>query len=113
MTPGCFLLSSAAAVALSCAAAQPAIANAGLLDVQSCNATTPASQGITFCEVTVGSGEEATTGDTVEVDYTARAMATGGVVNYCPSPMKHCITALIQVYTWMPTLCPHHDDHST
>ncbi|KAF8062706.1 FKBP13 [Scenedesmus sp. PABB004] len=70
------LLLGAAAAAAAAAAPQPA--HAGLLDLPACADFRPAGP-LQLCEVRVGTGDPPAAGDLIEVDYTARAAATGKV----------------------------------
>ena len=57
---------------------QPAYGKPNLLDLPACSNFKPAGQ-IAYCDIKQGSGESPLPGDLIEVDYTARAVATGKV----------------------------------
>ncbi|PSC68033.1 peptidyl-prolyl cis-trans isomerase chloroplastic [Micractinium conductrix] len=70
---------AAAVLAAGVAAPLPALARSTALDLPSCTKLQLAPAGIAFCDVRVGRGEAPALGDQIEVDYTARAAATGKV----------------------------------
>lgn len=57
---------------------QPAFSKPNLFDLPACNNFKQAGS-IAYCEIKQGSGESPLAGDLIEVDYTARAVATGKV----------------------------------
>lgn len=65
-------------LALSSPVAAEAWSKPGLLDLPACQIFKPAGP-IQYCELKQGRGDSPLAGDLVEVDYTARAVATGEV----------------------------------